>query len=372
MDFFGIHFANPDWLLGIPLVPLALLASFLHSRARHATLLVGNPKLVEMASGFFTFQLIPGFFRFLVLTLCLIAAARPQAGQKKIEEKKPVTDLFVTFDVSSSMVSEDLKPSRITAAKQILSQFLDKVENVRVGLTIFARISFTQCPLTTDITLLKKLLANVEPAPSSIKLDGTAIGDALVSSLNRLQNGSGNKSANGNSSPSFISKILKQDNLAGQEENKPNSQAILLLTDGGNNAGIVDPLTAAKIAASRGVKIYAIGMGSLDRKVPAIFIYPDGRKTYGLDRSGNIIMEDPVDMGLLKELARITGGKAYNAGDTNSLKSVLDDIAKLEKKDVTVTSHWEYNELASYFLLAAFILLAVDFGLETTILRTLP
>lgn len=131
-------------------------------------------------------------------------------------------------------------------------------------------------------------------------------------------------------------------------------------------------MTAAKIAASRGVKIYAIGMGSLDRKVPAIFIYPDGRKTYGLDRSGNIIMEDPVDMGLLKELARITGGKAYNAGDTNSLKSVLDDIAKLEKKDVTVTSHWEYNELASYFLLAAFILLAVDFGLETTILRTLP
>ena len=373
MDLFGIHFAHPDLLLGIPLAPLVLWAAFLHSRARHSTLQVGNPQLVEMSSGLFSPQLVPWLFRFLVAALCLIAAARPQEGRKKIEEKKPVTDLFVTLDVSSSMISEDLKPSRIAAAKQILSQFLDKVDSVRVGLTIFARISFTQCPLTTDLPMLKRLLSNVEPAPESIKLDGTAIGDALVSSLDRLQNGSGKPSGEeGGPSASVLSKLLHQDPPSAQAPNQPNSEAILLLTDGGNNAGMVDPLTAAKIAASKGVKVYAIGMGSLTRRVPAIFTYPDGHKTYALDRNGNVIMEDPVDMGLLREIARITGGKAYNAGDTSTLKSVLDDIARLEKKEVTVTTQWEYNELASYFLLAAFFLLALDWGLEMSVLRTLP
>lgn len=370
----GFHFADSLWLYGLPLVPMALLMAFFHSRARHSTLQVGNPRLVEMASGLFSPHLIPWIFRFLILTLLLIAAARPQAGQKKIEEKKPVTDLFVTLDVSGSMITDDLKPSRIAAAKQILSEFLDKVENVRVGLTIFARISFTQCPLTTDIPMVKKLLENVEPAPNSIKIDGTAIGDALVSSLNRLQNGVGKTGAGTSTegSPSLLSKLFKPNGSSDQDEAKPNSQAILLLTDGANNAGMVDPLAATRIIASRGIKIYAIGLGSLTRHVPAFFIGPDGKKVYGLDRNGNLVYEDPCDMVLLNEIARISGGKAYNAADNKALKSILDDIAKLEKKDVSVTTHWEYNELASYFLLAAFLLLAMDLGLEMTLLRTLP
>ncbi|HJT24561.1 MAG TPA: VWA domain-containing protein, partial [bacterium] len=297
-----------------------------------------------------------------------------QAGQKKTEEKRPVTDLFVTLDVSGSMVTDDLKPSRIQAAKQLLSEFLDEVQNVRVGLTIFARISFTQCPLTTDVAIVKKLLANVEPAPQSIKVDGTAIGDALVSSLNRLQTGivKGGATTPDAGSRSLLSKLFKVNAATEEEDSKPNSQAILLLTDGANNAGMVDPLTAARIIASRGIKIYAVGLGSTNRMIPAFFIRPDGKKVYALDQNGNLIYEEPLDMGLLKEIARITGGKAYNAGNNTTLKSVLDDIAKLEKKDVSVTTHWEYNELASYFLLAAFLLLVLDIGLETTVLRTLP
>ena len=374
MELQNLHFANPNWLWGILVVPLALLGAFWHSRARHSTLLIGNPQLVEMSSGLFSVQVIPLFFRFIILTLCLFAAARPQAGQKKTEEKRPVTDLFVTLDVSGSMVTDDLKPSRIAAAKQILSQFLDEVQNVRVGLTIFARISFTQCPLTTDVSIVKKLLANVEPAPQSIKVDGTAIGDALVSSLNRLQTGGtakGGTEAPASTSPSLLSKWFKV-NTSSEEESKPNSQAILLLTDGANNAGMVDPLTAARIIASKGIKIYAVGLGSTNRMIPAFFIRPDGKKVYALDQNGNLMYEDPLDMGLLKEIARITGGKAYNASNNSTLKSVLDDIAKLEKKDVSITTHWEYNELASYFLLAAFLLLVLDIGLEATVLRTLP
>jgi Ca-activated chloride channel family protein len=368
LDLHGIHFANPTWLLGLLALPFAALAVYFLSQAKHKTFFLGNPKLVGEVSDPISVQAIPPVLRFIVLALCLLAAARPQAGQKKVEEKKPVTDLFVAFDVSSSMLTNDLKPNRVTAAKKVLAEFLDKIQNVRVGLTVFAGVSFTQCPLTTDMEVVKKLLANVEIG--SVKIDQTAIGDALVSCLNRLQNGSGKTQAPTNTTPSLVSKLFGQK-LEG-EENKPNSQAILLMTDGGNNAGHLDPLTAAKIAVSRGVKIYAIGMGSVDHRVPALYQLPDGRTTYGLDQSGNVIMADLADMGLLKEIARITGGKAYSAGDNNTLKSVLDEIAKMEKRDVSVTVHWEYQELASFFLIAAFILLALDLGLETTVLRTLP
>jgi Ca-activated chloride channel family protein len=366
----GFHFADPAWLyFGVPAALLLGVAAFFHSRTRHSTLLVGNPRLVQMASGFFSFQLVPWFLRILVLALCLVAAARPQSGQKKVEEKMPVTDLFVAFDVSSSMLTGDLKPNRVTAAKKLLSEFLDKVESVRVGLTVFARISFTQCPLTSDIPVVKQLLSNVDVF--SVKLDGTAIGDALVSCLNRLQNGSGKGESPDPGQPSFLSKWLGGDKTP-VEGNDSNHQAIILLTDGGNNAGAVDPLTAAKIAASRGVKIYTIGVGST-KGVPMILTYPNGKTEYGIDpRTGQVAMSEPVDMGLLREIARITGAKAYNAEDNHSLQAILNDIAKLEKRDVSVTAHWEYNELASYFLLAAFLLLALDIGLEMTVLRTLP
>src|ERR1039457_4864270 len=143
MDLHGIHFANPSWLLGLLALPFAGLAVYFLSQAKHKTFFLGNPQIVGEVSNPLSVQLIPPVLRFLVLALCLLAAARPQAGQKKVEEKKPVTDLFVAFDVSTSMLADDLKPNRVTAAKRILSQFLDKVENVRVGLTVFARVSFT-------------------------------------------------------------------------------------------------------------------------------------------------------------------------------------------------------------------------------------
>ncbi len=373
MESQGFHFANPFWLYFVIILPLVMIAIYFASRAKYSTFTLGNSRLVEMASGIFSFQLVPWILRFLVVALCFIAAARPQSGQKKIEEKKPVTDLFVALDVSGSMVTNDLKPSRIAAAKHFLSEFLDKVQNVRVGVTIFARISFTQCPLTTDVEVVKKLLSNVEPAPHSIKLDGTAIGDALVSCLSRLQNGETKKtddSATAASLPSFLSRWTKPPD--DPKEEAQNHQAILLLTDGGDNASTVDPLTAAKIAASRGVKVYAVGMGSKE-SVPAMFEYPDGHLAPAIDpRTGRIAMSDPVDMGLLSEIARITGAKAYSAQNNESLQAVLDDVARLEKRDVTVTSHWEYQELAPFFLLAAFLILALDIVLETTVLRTLP
>jgi Ca-activated chloride channel family protein len=370
MDFQGIHFANPMWLMGLIFLPLALILAIFISRAKHATFSLGNPRLVELASGFFSFQLVPWLLRFLVIALCLIAAARPQAGQKKVEEKKPVTDLFIALDVSGSMITQDLKPNRITAAKKLLAQFLDKVQNVRVGLTIFARISFTQCPLTTDIDVVKQLLANVLPAPYSIKLDGTAIGDALVSCLGRLEKGDKLAQEKQAAVPALLEKFADKTQPA--DDTAGHHQAIVLLTDGGDNASKVDPLTAAKIAASRGVKVYTIGVGSLT-PTEMVFTLPNGERRGFIDpRTGRAAMSEPVEMGLLKEIARITGAKSYSAENNNSLQAILDDIAKLEKRDVSVTTHWEYQELAAYFLIAAFFVLVFDLFLEVSVLRTLP
>jgi Ca-activated chloride channel family protein len=370
MDIHGLHFADPIWLLGFFILPLVIVAAIFISRAKHTTFSLGNPRLVEMSSGFWSIQFIPWLLRLLVITLCLIAAARPQAGQKKIEEKKPVTDLFVALDVSGSMITQDLKPNRIAAAKKFLAEFLDKVQDVRVGLTIFARISFTQCPLTTDVGVVKQLLSNVLPAPYSIKLDGTAIGDAIVSCLGRLEKGDQLSGDKQKSIPSLLSRFA--DKPKDSEEPETNHEAIILLTDGGDNASQVDPLTAAKIAASRGIKVYTIGIGSLT-PVPMVFTMPDGQQRGIIDpRTRQIAMSEPVEMGLLREIARITGAKSYSAENNKSLQEILDDIAQLEKKEVLVTTHWEYDELAPYFLIVAFFLLAFDLGMEMTVLRTLP
>ncbi|HVZ79473.1 MAG TPA: VWA domain-containing protein [bacterium] len=366
------RFADPVWLWGIPLGILLLLLGFFLSRSRHSTLALGNPRLVALSPRFLTPDLLPWLLRLLALVLCLLGAARPQMGQKKVQEKAPVTDLFVDLDVSGSMITTDLKPNRITAAKQFLADFLDKVQGVRMGLTIFARFSFTQCPLTTDVQVVKQLLANVEPAPHSIKWDGTAMGDSLVSCLNRLKNGTPAKGGPDQPKETLLSKWLGSKEDPEDEDNGVPNRAIVLLTDGSNNCGAVDPIAAAKIAATQGVRVYAVGMGS-NKSIPALYEYPDGHMGYVIDRRTNqIAMSEPADMNLLKQVASITGGKAYAATDNRAFQRVLDEIAQLEKREVTVTSHWEYNELASYFLLSAFALLALELLLGTTLLRTLP
>ncbi len=198
----NFHFADPQWLYLAFARPLVPLAFYLSARLKPSTLYLGNPRLVAAAPSFWSGVWFPWLLRLLVLLLCIVAAAKPQDGQKKVEQKKQVTDLFVAFDVSGSMLTADLKPNRVTAAKKLLSEFLDKVQDVRVGLTVFASISFTQCPLTTDMAIVKKLLANVDVY--SVKLDGTAIGDALVSSLNRMQQGIGKIGGDEETKPTLI------------------------------------------------------------------------------------------------------------------------------------------------------------------------
>jgi Ca-activated chloride channel family protein len=360
----NFHFADPQWLYLAGLLLLAPLAFYFSARLKPSTLYLGNPRLVAAAPGFFSGVWLPWLLRLLVLLLCIVAAARPQAGQKQVEQKKQVTDLFVAFDVSSSMVSDDLKPNRVMAAKRLLSEFLDKVQDVRVGLTVFARISFTQCPLTTDLQVVKQLLSNVDVR--SVRLDGTAIGDALVSSLNRLQEGVGKGSGEQEPKPTLFDKLLSKPTSPAEGPIR-DTQAILLLTDGGNNAGM-NPFTAARICASKGVKVYAIGVGAQG----SYTYFYQGQTFARTDPYGNPVPEEPVDKALLTEIARITGGKVYFAQNNQALENVLKDIAQLQKREVSTVTTWQYEELGFWFLLAAFGLLLLDLALETTLLRTLP
>jgi Ca-activated chloride channel family protein len=354
VDLFGIHFAEPQWLWALIALPLVLLMFYLTSRTKRSTLAVGHPVLVAASHGTFRFQAAPWLLRLSVIALCLLAAARPQAGRKKIEQKQPVTDLFIALDLSSSMLADDLKPNRVSAAKQILSEFLDQVKGARVGLEVFAGRSFTQCPLTTDTAIVRQLLSHVDVF--SVRLDGTAIGDGLASCVNRLKKGVG-KDKGGEAS--------KQASTVA-----PESQAIILLTDGENNQGIVDPQVAAKLAAREGITIYAIGVGT-PKGVPAPYPMEDGTISYALDPKGDIIMTRLTE-GPLKEIAAATGGKYYRASDNRTLAAVLSDIARMEKREVVSISTWEYQELAPRFLLVAFLLLALDVLLGMTWLRILP
>jgi Ca-activated chloride channel family protein len=202
----------------------------------------------------------------------------------------------------------------------------------------------------------------------SVQSNGTAIGDALVACLNRLEKGSGQEAGTSSPTGSVLSKLTGDNS----EPQPNNHQAIILLTDGGDNASKITPLTAAKLAARQGVKIYAIGVGSLEPTL-AIFKDANGKTSYYVDpNTGQIAKEDPVDMVLLRAIAQETGGKAYSATDNASLKTVLEDIARLEKRDSVTVTDWEYNELGAYFLLAAFLILALDMVLGLTLLRTLP
>lgn len=355
MDWFGIHFAEPQRLWALVLLPLTALALVLVSRARRSTLAVGHPVLVKASHGTFAYQALPWLLRLLVLALCLFAAARPQMGRKKVEQKQPVTDLFVAVDVSSSMLADDLKPNRITAAKRILSGFLDQVSGARIGVQVFAGRSFTQCPLTADLNVVRQLLSQVDI--TSVRVDGTAIGDGLASCVNHLKKGSGKREEDGTAPKDALSA-------------PPDSQAIILLTDGENNQGVIDPLVAAKLAAREGITIYTIGVGS-PKGVPAPYVREDGTITYALDPNGNVIMTRLTE-GPLRAIAAATGGKYYRASDNQTLQAVLADIARMEKREVASIATWEYNELAPKFLLAAFALLALDLALGMSLLRTLP
>ena len=273
---------------------------------------------------------LPFMLRMAALTLLILALARPQSTSHGENVYSEGIDLVLALDISSSMLAEDFQPNRIEAAKSVAQDFISGRANDRIALVIFSSESFTQCPLTVDYAVLKNLL---KPIKSGMIEDGTAIGLGLANAVNRLK------------------------------ESKSKSKVIILLTDGVNNRGEIDPITAAQIAASYGIRVYTVGVGTIG-EAP----YP-AQTPFGVRYQ---MMPVDLDEKALSQIAELTDGKYFRATDNATLKKIYKEIDRLEKTRIEVRSYRRFTELFYSYVGLALLLLMIDFGISNTWLRKLP
>ncbi len=269
--------------------------------------------------------------RLAAIALLIIAAARPQSAGGTEELATEGVDIVLALDISGSMKAIDFRPkNRLHAAKSVAADFIERRGNDRIGLVVFAGHSFTQCPLTLDHEVLRDLLAQVD---IGMVEDGTAIGMALATSINRLR------------------------------ETPAESKMIILLTDGNNNRGEIDPITAAHMAKTEGIKIYTVAAGKR-----GVALYPV-EDTFGVRY---VRMAVEINEESLQEIAAVTGGRYFRATDTESLEEVYREIDELEKTRIDLTHYQHFNEQFFFPALAALLLLSAETALRTTRCRTVP
>ena len=332
-----MSFAQPQFLLLLLLLPaLAWLKgkvgfqpAFLYSSVQ---LVRGIMGITRSRAGAVLLKL-----RWLALILFILALARPQRGEGEAKLTASGIDIVVALDLSGSMSSEDFelkgrRVNRLAIAKDVLEQFISRRPNDRIGLVAFARDAYIAAPLTLDHDFLQQNLERLEIATPD--KDGTAIGSALGAALNRVR------------------------------EIKSKSKIVILMTDGQNNAGKVPPLTAAEAAETLGVKVYTIGVGTRGM-APMPYTDPFGRKRYA---------QQPVDIDeeTLQKISARTGGKYYRADKTETLRSIYDQIDRLEKTEVQVKKYQHYRELFPWVALPGLVVLLLEIILNQTVWRRLP
>lgn len=273
---------------------------------------------------------LPFVLRVLAIALLIIAIARPQASNSWRTENTEGIDIMLALDISGSMLAEDFRPNRLEASKAVANEFILSRPNDNIGLVLFAGKSFTQCPLTTDHAVLVNLFNSIQYGMIE---DGTAIGLGLANSINRLK------------------------------DSKAKSKVVILLTDGDNNRGDIAPVSAAEIAKTFGIRVYTIGVGSYG-KVNIPIQTPLGRQYQQIDSSFD---EKP-----LQEIAEMTGGQYFRATNNEKLRSIYQEIDKLEKTKINVREYSKKFEEYFIFALAAFVLLIGEMLLRNIYLRKLP
>ena len=272
---------------------------------------------------------VPFVLRVAAITLLSIALARPQLTNRWSSESTEGIDIMMALDISGTMQAEDLKPNRLEAAKQVASDFVIARPNDQIGLVVFAGESFTQCPLTTDHAVLVNLFKSVK---FGMIEDGTAIGLGLANAVNRMK------------------------------DSPTKSKVIILLTDGSNNRGDIDPLTAAEIAKTFGIRVYAIGVGSHGQaRVPV-------QTPMGVQY---MMMDSEFDETTLQNIASTTGGQYFRATDNNSLKQIYEQIDQLEKTKLRVREYAKHTDTFAPFLMAALLCLLAEILLRYFVLRTI-
>lgn len=326
-----IEFAQPFQLILLGLAPILVWVYIYGYQQRQAAITVSTTATFPTSPTWRTaFRHIPFAFRLLAFILLVVALARPQ---KRNEEQKVTgegLDIILTIDVSGSMLAQDFSPNRLEAAKEVAANFVDSRPTDRIGLVIFSGESFTLSPVTTDKSVLKTQIYNIR---SGLLEDGTAIGSGLATSVDRLRN------------------------------SKSKSKVVILLTDGENNGGLIDPNTAKEIAKTAGVKVYTIGVGT------------EGFAPVPLQGSGGLVMQREkvnIDEKLLKQIADETGGRYFRAKDNEGLKNIYSEIDKLEKSRIETSSISRYSEKFLPFVIAAAIFLLLEILLRLTLLKKFP
>ncbi len=336
-----MQFAYKILLALLALLPLLALLYRWRER-RRGTLVFSDISVFKdiPATGAVRHRHILIVLRLLAVAALIVAFARPQSTSKTEKIYTEGIDIILALDASGSMKAEDFRPkNRFQAAKDVISDFIGHTNNNRLGLVVYASNAYTQCPLTLDYSVLLNILDRT----TLDMLDGksTAIGMAIATSVNRLK------------------------------KSKAKSKVIILLTDGRNNKGEIDPITAARIAATFGIKIYTIGMGK-EGGAPMYVDHPVLGRIVARDANGEIMMYEEPDEDTLVEIARITGGRYFRATDEKKLTRIYEDIASMEKSKIKTEQKINYTEYFQYPLLAALLLLALELVLGMTRFRTLP
>ena len=273
---------------------------------------------------------VPFALRMAAIAVLIIILARPQSTNSWQNTSTEGIDIVMAMDISSSMLAQDFKPNRLEASKDVAASFINGRPNDNIGVVVFAAESFTQCPLTTDHTVLLYLFTDLQPG---IIQDGTAIGLGLANAVSRIK------------------------------DSQAKSKVIILLTDGVNNAGEIAPVTAAEIAKTFGIRVYAIGVGT------------QGTAPYPFQTAFGVQYQDipvEIDEPTLKQIASTTGGQYFRATDNSSLKEIYSEIDKMEKTKISVQQYSKKQEEYKNWALLLFALLLVEILLRNTLLRNIP
>ncbi|WP_343305049.1 VWA domain-containing protein [Chitinophaga niabensis] len=328
-----IEFAYPAFFWLLLLIPVMVWWQFSAGRKFQGSIQVSSLQGLKglPVSWKVRFRPLLLVLRVLAFAALVTALARPQTSNTSENIDSEGIDIVLSIDISGSMLAEDLLPNRMEAAKKTAMDFVDSRISDRIGLVIFSGESFTQCPITMDHAVLKQQIMTIR---SGLLQDGTAIGMGLATAVDRLHS------------------------------SKVKSKVIILLTDGVNNTGLVDPLTALEIAKAYKIKVYTVGVGTIG-KAPSPATMPDG--------SVQMQMVDvQIDEPLMKKIAAETGGRYFRATDNTSLKNIYGEIDKLERTKVEITSYKRYKEYFFPLAMIALACLLLEVVLRYTLFRRLP
>lgn len=331
--FENIEFLNKELFWLMLLLPLALVWYVFTHNKQTAELKISSIKgFKSMSSVWSKLKHLLFAFRLIALALLITAIARPRTVDVSTRTKTTRgIDIVMAIDVSASMLAKDLRPNRLEALKQVASDFIDGRPNDRIGLVEYAGEAYTKTPITSDKSIVQRSLRDIKY--NTIIEGGTAIGMGLATSVNRLK------------------------------DSRAKSKVIILLTDGVNNSGFIDPKIASELAVEYGIKVYTIGLGTNGMALSPISINPNGSFRYGRQQV-------EIDEELLEEIAEVTGGKYFRATNNKKLVEIYNEINKLEKTEIEEKKYYNYEEKYRPLILLAGLLLLIELLLRNTIFRS--